>query len=63
MLFLATTAVMSLSVTEDLRNQRNKILPVSFLMLLVATLVRTPLSRTFSLIKSAIIIAHRPFVD
>jgi hypothetical protein len=47
MLFLITTAVMSLSVAEDLRGQRNKILPVSFLMLVVATVVRTLLLRTF----------------
>lgn len=41
MLFLTTTAVMSSSVSEDIRRQRNKILPVSTLMLMVATLVRT----------------------
>jgi len=38
MLFLVTTAVLSLSAAEDLRCQRTKILPVTFLMLVVATL-------------------------
>ncbi|KAI9444473.1 hypothetical protein H4582DRAFT_1909109 [Lactarius indigo] len=38
MLFLITTTVMSFRVAEDIRSQRNKILPVSFSMLMVATL-------------------------
>lgn len=38
MLFLISTAVMSFRVAEDIRSQRNKILPVSFLMLVVATI-------------------------
>jgi hypothetical protein len=43
-LFLISTAVMSLRASEDIRVQRNKILPVSSLMLVVATLVRAPQS-------------------
>ncbi|KAH9161276.1 hypothetical protein EDB89DRAFT_1913984 [Lactarius sanguifluus] len=37
-LFLISTAVMSYRVAEDVRSQRNKILPVSFSMLMVATI-------------------------
>ncbi|KAI9437840.1 hypothetical protein BJY52DRAFT_573382 [Lactarius psammicola] len=37
-LFLISTAVMSFRVAEDIRSQRNKILPVSFSMLMVATI-------------------------
>ncbi|KAH9030178.1 hypothetical protein EDB84DRAFT_1562618 [Lactarius hengduanensis] len=37
-LFLISTAVMSYRVAEDVRSQRNKILPVSFSMLVVATI-------------------------
>jgi len=36
-LFLITTVVMSYKVTEDIHRQRTKILPVSLIMLLVAT--------------------------
>ncbi|KAH9028064.1 hypothetical protein EDB83DRAFT_2230125 [Lactarius deliciosus] len=37
-LFFISTAVMSYRVAEDVRSQRNKILPVSFSMLVVATI-------------------------
>ena len=37
--FLITTAVMSINATKDVRRQRRKILPVSLMMLMVATLV------------------------
>jgi hypothetical protein len=40
-LFLVTTVLMSRGVTEDVRQQRTRILPVSFLMLFVATTVRS----------------------
>lgn len=38
-LVLITTAVMSYKVTDDIRRQRVKILPVSYAMLAIATMV------------------------
>ncbi len=37
---MTTTAVMTLNVTENVRRQRKIVLPVSFAMFLVATVVR-----------------------
>jgi hypothetical protein len=36
---LITTAVMSFNVTDDVRRQRMKVLPVAFAMLVLATMV------------------------
>ena len=36
---LITTVVMSFNVTDDIRKQRTKILPVSYAMLAIATMV------------------------
>ena len=42
-LLLITVGIMSVRVTDSVRRQRMRVLPVAFLMLLVAILVRAPL--------------------
>ncbi len=61
MLFLITTAVMSINATEDVRRQRRKILPVSLMMLIVATMVGAVQRQTRTNFLIAFI-AHRPLM-
>ena len=46
---------MTYNVKEGIRKQRMKILPVSFAMLLVATLVRAPIPRVYVYLISAFV--------